>query len=162
MSNLGIHHFLKEERIDVAVSPVGDQNVLELMLKSDYALGGEQSGHIIFLDHLSTGAGELSAVQFLSVLKELGEKCSTLASMVPKYPQVLINIKIENAKKEAAMADPKLQETIRRYEGELSDKGRILVRASGTEPLIRVMVEGQDEACIQKIADDLADMIKSC
>lgn len=144
MSNIGLKKHMKEQGINVMETKVGDRYVLERMLQEGYSIGGEQSGHIIFLDKNTTGDGMLSAIQALDVMKAAGRKMSALAAEIPIYPQVLVNVIVDNAIKQTAMEDADLWNRIREVEQKLGDSGRVLVRASGTEPLIRVMLEGQD------------------
>ena len=162
MSNLGLHEFCNKNNIRLICTPVGDRNVLEKMLEFGYRIGGEQSGHTIFTDFATTGDGQLTALQFLQILRRSGKKASELASICPSYPQVLINVKLENRPglKEAVMASPELAEAIRKEEESLGGDGRVLVRASGTEPLIRVMVEAKTVELAHEVATDLADFIK--
>ena len=146
MSNIGLKKRMKELGINVVETKVGDRYVLEKMLQDGYSIGGEQSGHIIFLDKNTTGDGMLSAIQTLDVMKATGKKMSALAADIPIFPQVLVNVIVDNSVKQEAMADADLWERIHEVEQKLGDSGRVLVRASGTEPLIRVMLEGQDTA----------------
>lgn len=162
MSNMGFHDFAKRNGISLTCTSVGDRNVLEKMLECGYNLGGEQSGHIIFLDDSTTGDGQLAAVKFLSVLTARGKRVSELVEEIPKYPQVLINIPIEggNSVKNAIMADPELAAAIKREEVFLDGRGRVLVRPSGTEALVRVMVEADQENTANSCADNLTNVIK--
>ena len=163
MSNLGLHEFCRNEGIDLVCTAVGDRNVLEEMLRHDYRIGGEQSGHTIFTALETTGDGEVTALQFLRVLAESGKKASVLASVCPTYPQVLLNVEIPHSGgvKEAIMASDTLAQAIRAEEEKLGDSGRVLVRPSGTEALIRVMAEAKTEAEARNCAQSLADTIKS-
>ena len=163
MSNLGLHEFCRNEGIDLICTAVGDRNVLEEMLRHDYRIGGEQSGHTIFTGLETTGDGEVTALQFLRVLAESGKRASVLASVCPTYPQVLLNVEVPHSGgvKEAIMASDALARAIRAEEEKLGDSGRILVRPSGTEALIRVMAEAKTEAEARKCAETLADTIKS-
>ena len=163
MSNLGLHEFCRNEGIDLICTAVGDRNVLEEMLRHDYRIGGEQSGHTIFTGLETTGDGEVTALQFLRVLAESGKRASVLASVCPTYPQVLLNVEVPHSGgvKEAIMASDILAQAIRVEEEKLGDSGRILVRPSGTEALIRVMAEAKTEAEARKCAETLADTIKS-
>ena len=160
MSNLGLKQRMKQGGIRVEETAVGDRYVLERMLESGYNLGGEQSGHIIFTDHHTTGDGMLSAIQLMNVLKRSGKRMSALAAEIPIYPQVLVNVRIAEEKKAAAMADPELADAIGDVEKKLRDEGRVLVRASGTEPLVRIMLEGKDEDVISGYALDLAHILE--
>ena len=142
MSNIGLHKYCEAEGLRLLCAPVGDRNVLELMQKEGMVLGGEQSGHIIFLDHMTTGDGQLAALQFLSIVQQSGKKVSELSDKIVSYPQILRNVRVNsNAEKTAIMESPALREAIAKAEGELAGNGRVLIRPSGTEPLIRVMVE---------------------
>ena len=142
MSNLGLHKFCEQQHLKLLCAAVGDRNVLELMQKEGMVLGGEQSGHIIFLDHMTTGDGQLAALQFLSIVQQSGKKVSELSDKIVSYPQILRNVRVNsNAEKTAIMESPALREAIAKAEGELAGNGRVLIRPSGTEPLIRVMVE---------------------
>ena len=163
MSNLGLHEFCNKNNIRLICTPVGDRNVLEKMLEFGYRIGGEQSGHTIFTDFATTGDGQLTALQFLQILRRSGKKASELASICPSYPQVLINVKLENRPglKEAVMASPELAEAIRKEEESLGGDGRVLVRASGTEPLIRVMVEAKTQEQAADCAERLAAFVQT-
>ena len=163
MSNLGLHEFCNKNNIRLICTPVGDRNVLEKMLEFGYRIGGEQSGHTIFTDFATTGDGQLTALQFLQILRRSGKKASELASICPSYPQVLINVKLENKPglKEAVMASPELASAIRKEEEALGGDGRVLVRASGTEPLIRVMVEAKTQEQASECAQRLADFVQT-
>lgn len=160
MSNLGFKYFAKDNDIKMQTTKVGDRYVLEKMLEGGYNLGGEQSGHIIFLDEANTGDGQLSGAKVLEILAESGKKMSELASVMEHFPQVMINVKISPRDKEVWKNDSQITDLIEQYESELGDSGRILVRESGTEPLIRVMLEGRDFSQINKFAVAIADKIK--
>ena len=160
MSNLGLHVYAKEHGMKLECTAVGDRNVLERMLEKGYAIGGEQSGHMIFLEHATTGDGELTALKILALLKESGKKASELFGACPRYPQVLINIPVaDNDVKKAIMASELLAQAIQREEAALSGEGRVLVRPSGTEALMRVMVEAKTEETAMTAAQRLADLI---
>ena len=160
MSNLGLHLYTKEQGMHLECTDVGDRNVLERMLEKGYALGGEQSGHMIFLEHATTGDGQLTALQMLALLKESGKKASQLFGACPRYPQVLINIPVaDNDVKKAVMASPLLAQAIQREEAGLNGEGRVLVRPSGTEALMRVMVEAKTEETARATAQRLADLV---
>ncbi len=160
MSNLGFHVYAKEHGIELECTDVGDRNVLERMVEKGYRLGGEQSGHMIFLEDATTGDGQLTALKLLALLKESGRRASEIFSACPRYPQVLINIPVaDNDVKKAAMASPELAQAIRREEEALAEEGRILVRPSGTEALMRVMVEAKTEEQARETAQRLADLI---
>ncbi len=159
MSNLGFFRFAKDNDVDVEITKVGDRYVLEEMLNGGYVIGGEQSGHIIFTDYATTGDGELSAVQILSVIKRTEKSMRELASVMKVYPQVLVNITVNNQKKPSLAVDNDIKAVISSVENELGDDGRVLVRASGTEPLIRVMLEGTDTEHIKTLAYKISDVI---
>ena len=160
MSNLGFHVYAKEHGMKLECTDVGDRNVLERMVEKGYRLGGEQSGHMIFLDHATTGDGQLTALKLLALMKESGKKASQVFSACPRYPQVLINIPVaDNDVKKAAMASPLLAQAVQREEEALAGEGRVLVRPSGTEALMRVMVEAKTQETAQKTAQRLADLI---
>lgn len=160
MSNLGLHVYTKKHGMKLECTAVGDRNVLERMLEKGYAIGGEQSGHMIFLEHATTGDGELTALQILALLKESGKKASELFGACPRYPQVLINIPVaDNDVKKAVMASELLAQAIQREEAALGGEGRVLVRPSGTEALMRVMVEAKTEEIARTAAQRLADLI---
>ncbi len=162
MSNLGFHVYAKEQGMKLECTDVGDRNVLERMVEKGYTLGGEQSGHMIFLEHATTGDGQLTALKILALLKESGKKASEVFSACPRYPQVLINIPVaDNDVKKAAMASPLLAQAVQREEEALSGEGRVLVRPSGTEALMRVMVEAKTQQTAQETARRLADLISS-
>lgn len=160
MSNLGLKVRMGELGIHISETAVGDRYVMERMLKEGYCLGGEQSGHVIFLDLNTTGDGMLTAIQVLNVLKSSGKSMSQLAADVPIYPQVLVNVLVENERKHEAIADAEMKAAIERISAQLGSGGRVLVRASGTEPLIRIMLEGQDEAIISRHAIALAKILE--
>ena len=163
MSNLGLHEFCRNNGIDLICTDVGDRNVLETMLEKDFRIGGEQSGHTIFTDVETTGDGEVTALQFLQVLARSGKRASELAAVCAVYPQVLVNVAVPHSGgvKEKIMASAALAEAVQREEAALGDTGRVLVRPSGTEALIRVMVEAKSTNTAQEVADRLADFIKS-
>ena len=163
MSNLGLHEFCNKNSIRLICTPVGDRNVLEKMLEFGYRIGGEQSGHTIFTDYATTGDGQLTALQFLQILKRSGKPASELASICPSYPQTLLNVQLPNQPglKEAVMGSEVLAEAVRREEEALGGDGRILVRSSGTEPLIRVMVEAKTAQQADDCASRLADLVKT-
>lgn len=160
MSNLGLFEMAKANGIEIETTKVGDRYVLERMRQNGYSIGGEASGHIIMLDHSTTGDGELVAIHFLKIIKELHKKASELAKVMEVYPQILVNVLVSNKKKYMIESDEKVLEEKKKLELELGDSGRLLLRPSGTEPLIRVMVEGKDKEKIEKIAYKLAKVIK--
>jgi len=159
MSNLGFHKAIESIGCNVDVTQVGDRYVLESMLKTGCVIGGEQSGHIIFLNHSTTGDGILSALQLLKAVKTSGRKLSELADEVSIYPQVLKNAKIKNENKKKYMNDPEIAQEIRRLEELMAGEGRVLIRPSGTEPLVRVMIEGKDVETITRLAEGLAALL---
>ncbi len=160
MSNLGLHLYTKDHGIQLECTAVGDRNVLERMVEKGYAIGGEQSGHMIFLEHATTGDGQLTALKILALLKESGKKASQVFGACPRYPQVLLNIPVaDNDVKKAAMASPLLAQAIQREEAALDGEGRVLVRPSGTEALMRVMVEAKTQEQAQQAAQRLASLI---
>ena len=162
MSNLGFHVYAGEQGMKLECTDVGDRNVLERMVEKGYRLGGEQSGHMIFLDHATTGDGQLTALKLLALMKESGKKASEVFSACPRYPQVLINIPVaDNDVKKAAMSSPLLAQAVAREEEALAGEGRVLVRPSGTEALMRVMVEAKTQEKAQETARRLADLISS-
>ena len=162
MSNIGLHRFCKERGLRLLCANVGDRNVLELMQKEGMRLGGEQSGHIIFLDYMPTGDGQLAALQLLSILSHSKKKASELASAVRQYPQLLKNVRVSsNDQKTAIMQSASLQSAIRAAEEELGENGRVLIRPSGTEPLIRVMVEAGTQQQAQAVTDRLVQHVEN-
>lgn len=160
MSNMGLDIALKKENIKTVKTKVGDRYVLEEMLKEGYKLGGEQSGHIILLDHNTTGDGLVTALQISSIVKKSGKTLSELASMMHELPQVLVNAKVPNDKKDIYLKDSEIVEEIKNMEEKMDGRGRVLIRPSGTEPLVRVMLEGENQAEIDKMAHTLAQMIE--
>lgn len=163
MSNLGLHEFCRNQGIELICTDVGDRNVLEKMLEKDFRIGGEQSGHTIFTALETTGDGEVTALQFLQVLARSGEKASALAGCCATYPQVLVNVEVPHSGgvKEKIMASPELAEAVKREEEALGSEGRVLVRPSGTEALIRVMVEAKTAETAKDVASKLAEFIKA-
>jgi len=159
MSNLGFHKAIEKIGASVDVTQVGDRYVLESMLKTGCVIGGEQSGHIIFLSHSTTGDGILSALQLLNALKLSGKKLSELADEVTIYPQVLKNARIKNENKKKYSKDPEIAAEIKRVEDAMAGEGRVLIRPSGTEPLVRVMLEGKDVEDITRLAEGLATLL---
>ena len=161
LSNMGLHAYAAKNGMRIECSNVGDRYVLEMMLQKGYILGGEQSGHVIFLEYASTGDGELTALQFMSILKESGKKCSEIAAEVVPWPQVMINVKVPNDKKATLQELPEVKAEIKKVADELGENGRILVRPSGTEALVRVMVEGKDSEQVDTLAKRVAKVIES-
>ncbi len=160
MSNMGFFKFCKDNDIDCAKTAVGDRYVLERMLKEGYNIGGEQSGHVIFLDYATTGDGELSGVQLIETVVKSGKKLSELASIMRVYPQVLINVKVTEKGKQKYNNDEYIISAVQEAEMELSGEGRVLVRVSGTEPLVRVMLEGADIDQITRLGNAIADVVR--
>lgn len=159
MSNIGFHRRMEEMGCRVDITAVGDRYVLESMRRTGGQIGGEQSGHIIFLNHTTTGDGILSSLQLLQAVLESGKKPSELSDEIEIFPQVLKNAKVRNENKNKFMNDPGIREAINRIEKEIEGRGRILIRPSGTEPVARVMIEGQDVEYITGLAEDLARLI---
>lgn len=160
MSNMGFDICLKENDINVIKTNVGDRNVLQEMMEKGYSLGGEQSGHIIFLDYNTTGDALLTALQLISVLKSSDKKLSELASVMTTLPQVLVNAKVDNSKKKNYLNDDIIVNEIKKLEERFHGEGRVLIRPSGTEPLVRVMIEGKDISEITEMAENLAKIIE--
>lgn len=158
MANIGFHQAIKKAGGRAEITKVGDRYVLENMLKNGYKIGGEQSGHIIFTDYSTTGDGLITALQVLSSLKRSGRKASDLTALMTTYPQLLVNVKV--ATKEGWETNEAIKEAIVEGDKELGENGRILVRPSGTEPLIRVMAEGPDQAQLDRICHAIADVVK--
>lgn len=159
MSNLGFFHFAKENNINLEVTKVGDRYVLENMLTNGHKIGGEQSGHIIFKDFANTGDGQLTAIQLLDCIKSSGKSFSELASVMNKFPQVLVNVKANSEQKEIYLNSLEIEDYINQKEKLLGENGRILVRCSGTEPIIRVMIEGKNKNLIKEISNEIAEKI---
>ena len=160
MTNMGFNKFCEANGMTFVSTKVGDRYVLEAMLREGYNIGGEQSGHIIFLDYATTGDGELSGAMILSIMKRTGEKLSTLAKVMERMPQVLINVKVSAEGKLAFYTDKEVKSEIKRVTEILGDRGRILVRVSGTEPLVRVMLEGENLEEIQSLAEESAQVVR--
>ena len=159
MSNLGFHKYIESIGCKVEVTGVGDRYVLESMLKTGCAIGGEQSGHIIFLEHTTTGDGIMSSLQVLDSIIKSGQKPSEAAAEIQIFPQVLVNAKVANDNKNKYEDDEEVCEAIRQAEESMAGEGRVLIRPSGTAPLVRVMLEGQDVDKIEKIAQDIAKLM---
>ncbi|WP_249629164.1 phosphoglucosamine mutase [Streptococcus uberis] len=161
MSNLGFHKALDQHGINKAVTAVGDRYVVEEMRQSNYNLGGEQSGHVIIMDYNTTGDGQLTAIQLTKVMKETGMSLSELAAQVTIYPQKLVNIRVDNSMKHKAMEVPAIAAIIEKMEAEMQGNGRILVRPSGTEPLLRVMAEAPTDEEVDYYVDTIADVVRT-
>lgn len=159
MTNMGFGKFCKENDISFIATKVGDRFVLEEMLQEDYVFGGEQSGHVIFGDYASTGDGQLTSIQLLSLVKRSGKKLSELASVMKRYPQCIINVTVSKDGKLAYYTDSVIKAAIDEAKKEFGDNGRIVVRPSGTEPLIRVMTEGEDRVQTEAIAKRVSEII---
>ena len=157
MSNLGLEHALAARDIEFRRASVGDRYVLELLRETGGVLGGETSGHMLVLDKTTTGDGLISALQVLVVMKETGKPLSELVDAMPRYPQTMINVRTE--RRMNPDESPEIRDAVAVAESELADKGRVVLRASGTEPVIRVMVEGQDEGQVTALADRLASVV---
>ena len=158
MCNLGFVHAMRDAGIDVVQTKVGDRYVLEAMREHGYAIGGEQSGHMILLDHNSTGDGLMTAVQFLAAVKRSGKTIAEAAAVMRRFPQELINVRV--ADKHTAVENSQVKEAVAAAEQALGDDGRVLLRPSGTEPVIRVMVEAGSEAVAQQQARAIADVVE--
>jgi phosphoglucosamine mutase len=158
MSNLGLEHALKARHIDFRRAAVGDRYVLEMLRETGGIIGGETSGHMLVLDKTTTGDGLISALQVLAVMKETGKPLSELVAGMPRYPQAMINVRTEH--RLDLGQSPEIQDAVAIAEGELADAGRVVLRASGTEPVIRVMVEGQDEGLVVSLAERLASIVE--
>jgi phosphoglucosamine mutase len=160
MSNFGFEVCLREAGIKLVRTAVGDRYILERMVADNYNLGGEQSGHMIFLDYHTSGDGMISGLQMLKLMQRAQKSLSEIARCMSSTPQVLLGVKVSH--KPDLQTLPQLQQAIQDKERLLNGTGRIVVRYSGTEPLLRVMVEGQDSTVIQEIAEDLINVVKSC
>ncbi|MCK9443294.1 MAG: phosphoglucosamine mutase [Tissierellaceae bacterium] len=160
MTNMGLDLYLEEKGIDMVKTKVGDRYILEEMLKSDYVLGGEQSGHIIFLDYNTTGDGLATGLHLLEVMKAENKPISELNKLISDYPQVLINAKVKNELKNKYHNNREIMEKIKQVEEIFHGQGRVLIRPSGTEPLVRVMIEAKEDIGLEKIASDLARFIE--
>jgi phosphoglucosamine mutase len=158
MSNIGLEIALRDSGIELVRCPVGDKYVMEEMIKRGLSLGGEQSGHIIFSEHLFTGDGIVTALSVLRVMAETGRELADLAAELVTYPQVLLNVRVREKKDLDAV--PAIADSMRRVEERLAGNGRLLVRYSGTEPLLRVMIEGQDQHEIQGWAAEIVSTVK--
>ena len=161
MSNLGLNKFTRDNGLELLQTKVGDRYVLEEMLKDGFNLGGEQSGHVILLDYNPTGDGILTSLMLIQTILEEGKKASELANMVKLYPQILINAKVNSDKKYEYKEDKEINAAIDKLEKEFAGNGRVLIRPSGTEPLVRVMIEGENQEYITKKAQEIADLIEN-
>ena len=161
MSNIGFHKAAQELGMKTFATAVGDRYVLEYMREHNLSVGGEQSGHVIFLDYNTTGDGQLTAIQLTKVMVETGKSLSELASEVTIYPQKLVNIRVENSMKDKAMEVPAIAAIIEKMEAEMAGNGRILVRPSGTEPLLRVMAEAPTDDEVNYYVDTIADVVRA-
>ena len=159
MSNLGLNKYAKNNNLNFVQTKVGDRYVLEEMLKNGYNLGGEQSGHVICLDYNPTGDGILTSLMLIRAILEEGKTASEVTSIMKAYPQVLINAKVSSDKKYDFDKDPEIKQEIEKLEKEFDGNGRVLIRASGTEPLVRVMIEGEDIEYIKQRAEQIANLI---
>lgn len=160
MSNLGFHTYMKDNGINTVCTAVGDRYVLEEMLKNGYNIGGEQSGHIIFLDYSTTGDGQLTAVQLMNLLVMSGKSLYKLTRKIPNYPQILINVEINETQKGKWDKVTAITDVIKEAENSMGDKGRILVRESGTEPLLRIMAEGINEEAVNYWVDKITETVE--
>ncbi|HOE56535.1 MAG TPA: phosphoglucosamine mutase [Bacillota bacterium] len=160
MSNMGLDIAMKQEKCSLVRTEVGDRYVLEEMIANGYNIGGEQSGHIIFLDYNTTGDGLLTALQLLAIVKEIGKKLSDISAIMTDFPQVLVNAKVKEENKGRYMEDKEIADMITKLKAKLNDKGRVLIRPSGTEPLVRIMLEGEDKTKLEEDAGNLARLIE--
>lgn len=161
MSNLGLNKYARDNGLELLQTKVGDRYVLEEMLKDGFNLGGEQSGHVILLDYNPTGDGILTSLMLIKSILEENKKASQMAQMVKLYPQVLVNAKVNSEKKYGFKDDKEIKNAIEKLEKEFAGNGRVLIRPSGTESLVRVMIEGEDQKYIQKKAEEIAKLIES-
>ncbi len=160
MSNLGLNKYARDNQLQLLQTKVGDRYVLEEMLKQGFNLGGEQSGHVILLDYNPTGDGILTSLMLIKTILESKKKASELSGMIKLYPQVLVNAKVSNDKKQEYAKDTTIKEAIEKLEKEFAGNGRVLIRPSGTEPLIRVMIEGEDQKYIDEKAHEIANLLE--
>lgn len=160
MSNLGLFVMGRERGLEIEKTKVGDRYVLEEMLKNGYSIGGEQSGHVIMLDYNTTGDGLITGIRLACILKKSGKRLSELAGIMEVYPQVLVNATVKSENKSKYTEDEEITAEINALEAEFSGNGRVLIRPSGTEPLVRVMIEGKDETVIRERAEALAALIE--
>ena len=160
MSNLGFHDFMRDNGMNTVCAKVGDRYVLEEMLKNGYNIGGEQSGHIILLDHATTGDGQLTAAMLIKVMQETGKTLAHLCEDIVDYPQLLVNVRITESGKGRWNTVQAITDSIAAAEKELSGSGRVLVRESGTEPLVRVMIEGKNMDMVKRLAESIAEEVR--
>lgn len=158
MSNLGFEHALKQLEIDFIRVPVGDRHIMSELIKRRWYLGGEPSGHVICMDTTTTGDGIITALQVLAAMRHQDQSLADIRSGLTKYPQILLNVNV--AQQDNLIEKPHIQKVIKDVENELGSKGRVLLRCSGTEPLVRVMVEGEDECHVKQLAEKLADVVR--
>lgn len=161
MTNMGFNRFCDENDMKFSATKVGDRYVLEEMLLEGYNFGGEQSGHVIFLDFATTGDGQMTAAQLLSIMRRRQAKLSSLATIMQRYPQVMVNVTTSPEGKLRFYTDTEVKESIDKAKAALGNTGRIIVRPSGTEPLLRVMVEGENEEQISDLANQVADVLRT-
>ena len=160
MSNLGLNKYARDNGLELIQTKVGDRYVLEEMLKEGYNIGGEQSGHVILLDYNPTGDGILTSIMLIQAILEENKTVSEMCKIIKLYPQVLINAKVKSEKKYDYEKDEQIKQAIQKLEKEFAGNGRVLIRPSGTEPLIRVMIEGEDQEYITKKAKEIVDLIE--
>lgn len=160
MTNMGFSRFCEENGMKFLATKVGDRYVLEEMLLEEYNFGGEQSGHVIFLDFATTGDGQLTAAQLLSILKRRNAKLSSLATLMTRFPQVMVNVTVTNEGKLRFYTDGEVKAAVEAAKTEMGKNGRVVVRVSGTEPLVRVMVEGENKDQIDRVANRVADVVR--
>jgi phosphoglucosamine mutase len=158
MSNMGLEMVLKEAGVAMVRAPVGDRYVVEEMLSGGYNLGGEQSGHIVFLDYNTTGDGMITALQVLAIMQKRGATLAELAEVMVPFPQAQRNIKVKDKKDFSQI--PPIQRMVKECQKELGERGRILIRYSGTEPVLRIMIEGENEEKIARMADAMVETIR--
>lgn len=161
LTNMGFNKFCEENDINFEATKVGDRYVLESMVANGYVIGGEQSGHVIFLDYCTTGDGQTTAAQLLSLIKRKNQKLSEIAKVMKRFPQVMINVKISPQGKGKVNSDADVQAKVQQVAKVLEGHGRIIVRESGTEPLVRVMLEGEDYSEIEQLANETAEVVKN-
>ena len=160
MSNLGLTKYTQENQLQLKQTKVGDRYVLEEMLKEGFNLGGEQSGHVILLDYNPTGDGILTSLMLIKAILESKKTASELGDKIKLYPQVLVNAKVSNDKKYDYDKDSSIKEEIQKLEREFAGNGRVLIRPSGTEPLVRVMIEGENQTYINQKAHEIANLLE--